>query len=96
MPAATATAPRVMASCFTLVDTASSRDDLTTLVDLLVSTGLADALTSPTDELTVLAPNNRAFETALAALGETGAEALLADPEALAQACRLPLLTKPR
>ena len=45
---------------------------LTTLVDLVVKAGLADAVTDPNAQLTVFAPTNEAF----AALGEETLNAL--------------------
>lgn len=55
----------------------------------LQAADLVDALSSESDALTVLAPNNVAFETLLAALGTDASEELLADPEALASVLTL-------
>ena len=41
---------------------AAATPQLSTLLELVVAAGLADALSNPMDELTVFAPSNDAFE----------------------------------
>ena len=64
-----------------IVDLAASNDDLSILVAALKAAGLLETLSSE-GPFTVFAPTNKAFETALAALGLT-AEELLADKDLL-------------
>jgi basic membrane protein A and related proteins len=63
-----------------LVDTAVSDDQFSTLVDAVEAAGLAEALKE--GEYTIFAPNNEAFEAALAAL-DMDAAALLEDTDLL-------------
>jgi hypothetical protein len=51
----------------------------------LQKASLSDSLADPNGAITVLAPNNEAFEATLAALGEDASAELLSDPEAIAE-----------
>ncbi len=66
----------------TVLDVAAGNEDFSTLVAAVQAAGLEDALADPEATLTVFAPTNAAFESALSALG-LSAEELLADTETL-------------
>ena len=66
----------------TIAQLAASTPDLSILAQAAQSAGLINELSDPAVQLTVFAPTNTAFETALAALG-LSAEQLLADKPTL-------------
>ncbi len=68
----------------TIAEIAAGNEDFSILVQALTAAGLVDVVADPAAELTVFAPTNAAFVTALAALDLTAAE-LLGDTETLTQ-----------